>query len=149
MKMCSTPLANTPARSVTTAAVQASSLVKRSRRCVEAGQPGYKFLEMMMLWPLRKKKQARRLTELSFDERIMAAENVMACRDVVGMFLAIIAQHQEDGHECLPYCSPPQMFDYLRILDAQDMRMLLTIALKDMHENYLKIEPEEDQGAES
>lgn len=76
--------------------------------------------------------------DMNLDEQIVAASNVMEARDGVDMFLSIIWDHRQDGHECLPYCVPNQMSVYLSRLDEDDLRLLLAVLLKDTVDKYMR-----------
>lgn len=75
--------------------------------------------------------------DMSLDDQIIATSNVMAVREALNMFLAIIQDHREDGHDCPPYCMPLQLFDFLEAMDSIDLKMMLTVILKDMVDTYL------------
>lgn len=79
-----------------------------------------------------------RSRDLDLEEQIIATSNVMAVRDAVNVFLVIIKDHCEDGHDCPPYCVPSQLAYFLQVMDENDLRMMLTVMLKDMVENYLR-----------
>lgn len=76
--------------------------------------------------------------ELDLEEQIVATSNVMAIRDAINMFLVIVREHREDGHDCPPYCVPNRLAFFLSVMDENDLRMMLTVVLKDMVENYLQ-----------
>lgn len=77
-------------------------------------------------------------------ERYAAATaNVMATRDGINVFLSIIWDHRQDGHECLPYCVPARMTYFLDRMDGVETRIMLTVVLKDMVESYLRQEAAE------
>ena len=82
------------------------------------------------------------LDAMSSEEHIMAAENVMACRDLANMLLNIIDDHRDNGHECLPYCIPTELHEELEDLDHFELKMLVTVMLKDMYNVYLRIKTE-------
>lgn len=79
-----------------------------------------------------------RTNELSLEEQIVATSNVMAVRDAVNIFLSVTRDHREDGHDCPPYCVPSRLAYFLGVMDDDDLRMMLTVLLKDMVENYLQ-----------
>lgn len=81
--------------------------------------------------------------ELDLEEQIVATANVMAVRDAVNVFLSVINDHREDGHDCPPYCVPGQLAYFLQVMNDNDLRMMLTVVLKDMVDNYLKQEAED------
>ena len=72
----------------------------------------------------------------------MATNHVMAARDAANVYLSIVATHREDGHDCPPYCVPQQLAYFLDMMDAGDLRMMLTVILKDMVDNYLEQQAE-------
>lgn len=76
--------------------------------------------------------------DLDLEEQIIATSNVMAVRDAINVFLVIIKDHREDEHDCPPYCVPAQLAYFLQVMDEGDLRMMLTVILKDMIENYLR-----------
>jgi len=78
------------------------------------------------------------MRELELEEQIVATSNVMAIRDAINVFLVIIREHREDGHDCPPYCVPNRLAYFLQVMDDNDLRMILTVILKDMIENYLQ-----------
>lgn len=84
--------------------------------------------------------QARGPEAFGLEEHIVATANVMAVRDAVNVFLSIVNDHREDGHDCLPYCVPGQLAYFLGVMDVNDLRMMLTVVLKDMVDNYLQQE---------
>src|SRR5689334_19477290 len=99
-----------------------------------AGEPLalHKFLETVMNWFKKKPSgntsvpQREALVDLdamSSEEHIMAAENVMACRDLANMLLNIIDDHRDNGHECLPYCIPTELHEELEDLDHFELKM--------------------------
>jgi hypothetical protein len=88
--------------------------------------------------PVPEPQSELRPREFDLEEHIVATANVMAVRDAVNVFLSIISDHREDGHDCLPYCVPGQLAYFLRVMDEGDLRMMLTIVLKDMVDNYLQ-----------
>lgn len=77
------------------------------------------------------------IASMSLDEQIVATSNVMAVRDAVNVFLVIIRDHREDGHDCPPYCVPDRLHDFLAAMDLTDFKMMLTVILKDMVDTYL------------
>jgi hypothetical protein len=77
------------------------------------------------------------VANMSLDEQITATSNVMAVRDAINVFLVIIRDHREDGHDCPPYCVPSQLYNFLEAMDVSDFRMMLTVILKDMVDTYL------------
>lgn len=83
-----------------------------------------------------------RVADLGLEEQIRATANVMAIRDAVNMFLYIVKDHREDGHDCPPFCVPTQLAYFLQVMDNRELRMMLTVLLKDMIENYLRQEEE-------
>ena len=108
-----------------------------------------------MKWPWSRRRRhevgAEGLTEqpslyqsrdLDLEEQIVATSNVMAIRDATNVFLAIIKDHREDNHDCPPYCVPTRLAYFLGVMDENDLRMMLTVALKDMVESYLRQEEE-------
>jgi hypothetical protein len=76
--------------------------------------------------------------DLELEEQIIATSNVMAIRDAINVFLVIVREHREDGHDCLPYCVPNRLAYFLQVMDNDDLRMMLTVIIKDMVENYLQ-----------
>jgi hypothetical protein len=76
--------------------------------------------------------------DLDLEEQIVATNNVMAIRDATSVFLYIIREHREDGHDCPPYCIPGQMAYFLQNMDDDDLRGMLIVVLKDMVETYLR-----------
>lgn len=72
------------------------------------------------------------------EEHVVAATNVMAIRDAINVFLFIVREHREDGHDCPPYCVPSQMDYFLQVMDEDDLRWMLVVLLKDMVEMYLR-----------
>jgi hypothetical protein len=87
-----------------------------------------------------------RTRDLDLEEQIIATSNVMAVRDAINVFLVIVKDHREDGHDCPPYCVPGQLAYFLQVMDENDLRMMLTVLLKDMIENWLR--QSEAEGAE-
>jgi hypothetical protein len=79
-----------------------------------------------------------RTQDLDLEEQIVATSNVMAVRDAINVFLVVIRDHREDGHDCPPYCVPTQLAYFLQVMDGNDLRMMLTVVLKDMVETYLR-----------
>jgi len=82
------------------------------------------------------------LDAMSSEEHIMAAENVMACRDLANILLNVIDDHRGDGHDCLPYCIPAELHEELEDLDHFELKMLVTVMLKDMYAVYLRAKTE-------
>ena len=76
------------------------------------------------------------ISEMSPEELIRAAENVMACREAINTLLNLVAEHQADGHECMPYCISTRLNNALLQLDAYQTRMVLTVLLKDVYGAY-------------
>lgn len=105
----------------------------------------------MVRWLKSKKKKPNNevpegmaaLIEMTLDEQMIAAENVMISRDFLNLFMRIIYEHRLDGHECVAYCMPQELHDNLEMLEANDMRMILTVALKDMFGVYVQFQQEE------
>lgn len=104
----------------------------------------------MKWWPWTRRKVEQqnepvsvfRGDDLDLEEQIQATANVMAIREVINMFLAIVTNHREDGHDCPPFCVPTQLAYFLQVMDDNDLRMMLTVVLKDMVDNYLRQEEE-------
>jgi hypothetical protein len=125
-----------------------------SWRFAEGYPVSCKFLEMMMLWKNKKNKPAAaapqpeeglgKIADMTLDEHMLAAENVMTCRDFLNLFMNIIRDHREDGHDCLPYCMPEQLYLSIEDLELDDIKMILTVALKDMYNVYLQVIQRED-----
>lgn len=95
-----------------------------------------------MRWQRKKKKDdsADRLgimSEMTPEEHMVAAENVMTCRDAFGLFMALIHEHRSDGHECLPYCIPAELHEQLEGLDIYELKMILTVVLKDLYNAHV------------
>lgn len=84
-----------------------------------------------------------RIAEMTVDEQILAAENVMTCRDFLNLFMQIIAQHRLDDHECLPYCMPIELHHHMNALDLAETRLVLIVALKDMFDVYHRFSAEQ------
>lgn len=80
------------------------------------------------------------IQDLDLEDYIVATQNVMATRDAINVFLSIIWDHRQDGHECLPYCVPSRMTYFLDRMDSVETRIMLTVVLKDMVESYLRQE---------
>lgn len=78
------------------------------------------------------------IEEMTPEELIRAAENVMACREAINTLLNMIAVHRSDGHECLPYCMSTRLHEALLQLDEYQTRMLLTVVLKDVFDSYYR-----------
>lgn len=78
------------------------------------------------------------VNDMTFDEQVVATFNVMAIRDAINVFLSLVRDHRDDDHDCPPYCVPQQLSDYLMALDDDDLRMILTVMLKDMVDMYLR-----------
>lgn len=78
------------------------------------------------------------LSALTFDEQMIAAENVMACRDAANYFTSIIHEHRKDGHECLPYCMPTELHEAIEALDMPELKAVFTIVLKDVYDAYYR-----------
>ena len=76
------------------------------------------------------------IDEMSPEELIRAAENVMACREAINTLLNLVAEHQSDGHECMPYCISSRLNHALLQLDEYQTRMVLTVLLKDVYQAY-------------
>jgi hypothetical protein len=76
------------------------------------------------------------IDEMTPEELIRAGENVMACREAINMLLGIVADHRADGHECLPYCISGRLHDALVQLNEYQVRMVLTVMLKDVYDAY-------------
>lgn len=98
-----------------------------------------------MLWRSKKKKidssdELGNLADLTLDEQVIAADNVMTCRDVANLFMNIIAEHRGDGHECLPYCMPVDLHEQLELLEPDELKMILTVILKDMYDVYYRMQ---------
>lgn len=83
------------------------------------------------------------LRDLTLDEQVIATSNVMAIRDAVSVFLAIVREHRSDGHDCPPYCVPSRLDYFLEMMDERDLRMTLTVMLKDMVESWLQQQAEQ------
>lgn len=80
------------------------------------------------------------LQDFDLEDYIVATQNVMATRDAISVFLSIIWDHRQDGHECLPYCVPTRMKYFLDVMDPVETRIMLTVVLKDMVETYMRQE---------
>lgn len=78
------------------------------------------------------------LSDMTLDEHMMAAQNVMTCREFLNLFMSIIHDHRQDGHECVAYCMPGQLYLALEDLELDEVKMVLTVALKDMYNVYLQ-----------
>lgn len=92
-----------------------------------------------MLWKRKKKGLADELgmmSDMTPEEHMVATENVMVCRDAVNFFMTIIHDHRSDGHECLPYCMSAELHEQLEVLDLFELRMILTVILKDLYSAY-------------
>lgn len=76
------------------------------------------------------------IDDMTSEELIRAAENVMACREAINALLNLVAEHRADGHECMPYCISSQLNHALLQLDEYQTRMVLTVLLKDVYEAY-------------
>lgn len=76
--------------------------------------------------------------ELDLEEQILATANVMAIRDAINVFLVIVRDHREDGHDCPPYCVPGRLAYFLQVMDDDDLRAMLIVLLKDTVDNYLR-----------
>lgn len=102
----------------------------------------------MKWWPRRKPAAAPTalepcsLNDWELEVKMTAASNVMAVRDGVNVLLTLLWEHRQDGHECLPYCVPRRFNHYLGALDANDLRMMLTVTLHDMVDSYMRQEAE-------
>lgn len=81
-----------------------------------------------------------RLVDMTMEEQMIAGENVMVCRDLLNLFMTFIARHRADGHDCLPYCIPRELNDYFEKLGADELKMMLTVTLKDMYQVYLQFQ---------
>lgn len=82
------------------------------------------------------------IDDMTPEELIRAAENVMACREAINTLLNLVAEHQADGHECLPYCISTRLNHALLQLDEYQTRMVLTVLLKDVYGAYASNNPE-------
>lgn len=78
------------------------------------------------------------LSDLSIDEQVIAAENVMACRDLLNAYMGYIHEHRRNGHECLPYCTPGALLEHLHGVTGDEAKLVLIVALKDMYNVYLR-----------
>jgi hypothetical protein len=105
----------------------------------------------MRWWPWTRRKLEEQKEEeasvfrshdLDLEEQFRATANVMTIREAINMFLAIVKDHREDGHDCPPFCVPTQLAYFLQVMDDNDLRMMLTVLLKDMVDNYLRQEEE-------
>jgi hypothetical protein len=76
------------------------------------------------------------VSDLTFDELMIATKNVMACRDTADYFMSVIADHRADGHECPPFCMPLEMYTQLELLEPEEVKMLLVVILKDAYDAY-------------
>lgn len=79
------------------------------------------------------------LGNLSMDEHVIATENVMACRDLLNVYIGYIHEHRQNGHECLPYCTPGALLEHLHSVTGEEAKLILIVALKDMYNVYVNL----------
>jgi hypothetical protein len=111
--------------------------------------------EIQMNWLRRKKKEEPvpgsvhedfeiplNLESLDLDLLVNMSNNVMWSRENLDAMLTYIAEHRSNGHECLPFCLPRGIADFLNKLDKGHVMMLLVVLMKDLEVSYVFEEPE-------
>jgi len=81
------------------------------------------------------------LDSLDLDLLVNMSNNVMWCRENLDAMLVYIAEHRSNGHECLPFCLPRGITDFLDRLDKGHVMMLLVVLMKDLEVSYVPEEP--------
>jgi hypothetical protein len=122
------------------------------RKFLNCSVPGKR--EIQMNWLRRKKKEEPvpgsvdegleiplNLESLDLDLLVNMSNNVMWCRENLDAMLVYITEHRSDEHECLPFCLPRGIDDFLNKLDKSRVMMLLIVLMKDLEVSYAPEEP--------
>jgi len=90
-----------------------------------------------MLWRKRRasaqtgKTKAFPIDEIPLVYADRATQNVMWAREQIVQMFNWIDYHRSDGHDCMPYCLPREVREFLDTLEIVPLKVLLITALMD------------------